>query len=59
MVNFRFGGAKNPPDNVSWVRMLPDVVDEQDRKPSIVSADLEIKMAADCCKPFEYSVVKL
>lgn len=58
MVNLRFGGAKKPPDNVSWVRMLP-VVDEHERKPSMVSADLDIKMAADCCKPFEYSVVKL
>lgn len=58
MVSFRFGGAKNPPDNVSCVRMLPDV-EEHDRMPSIVSADLEMRMAADCCSPFEYSVVKL
>lgn len=60
MVNLRFGGAKNPPDSVSWVRILFDVDNDADRMPSIVSADLEIKMEADCCNPpFEYSVVKL
>lgn len=52
MVSFRFGGAKNPPDSVSWVRILLDVVDD-DRIPSMVSADFEISMAADCCNPFE------
>ena len=57
MVSLRFGGAKNPPLNVNCVRILPDVA-EHDRNPSIVSADLEIRMAADCCNPFD-SVVKL
>lgn len=52
MVSFRFGGAKNPPDNVNCVRMLP-LVDEHERNPSIVSADFDIKMAADCCNPFD------
>lgn len=59
MVSLRFGGAKNPPDNVSCVRILLDVA-ELERKPSMVSADFDMRMAADCCNPlFVYSLEKL
>lgn len=47
MVIFRLpGGAKKPPLNVNWVRMPADELFI-----SIVSADLEINMDDDCCRP--------
>lgn len=46
MVNFRFGGAKKPPDNVSCVRIAPVVIH---LVVSMVSADFEIRIDDDCC----------
>lgn len=48
MVILRFGGANRPPDNVSCVRMPADC---DDVFISMVSADLEIKIEEDCCRP--------
>lgn len=60
MVNFRFGGASNPPDNVKWVRILaPPAEHDKFFMPSMVSADFDIKMAADWWNPFACSMVKL
>lgn len=60
MVNLRFGGASNPPDSVNCVRIFPPPADS-DRffMPSMVSADFDIKIAADWWKPLAWSMVKL
>ncbi|KAI8033068.1 hypothetical protein M5D96_014177 [Drosophila gunungcola] len=49
MVIFRLpGGARKPPLRVSWVRMPAD---EELLFISMVSADLEMSIEEDCCRP--------
>lgn len=48
MVILRLGGARKPPLSVNWVRMPCDV---ELLFISIVSADLEMSIDDDCCRP--------
>lgn len=48
MVILRLGGARKPPLSVSWVRMPAD---EELLFISMVSADLDMRIEEDCCRP--------